>query len=114
MPSSGKSNDVREAESIRCEGEIFRLLPQHPLFGVDRKAAEMGRRSIRSGSFFAAGLSRMDHEVPPFFRHIWSKREDVRPSEGKKRLPPEILCADSPIFTSGADVPSHLSHMRGA
>ena len=68
MPGGGKSNDVRERESVRLRFQ-----------------------AVASG----AGLSRVNHDVLSL-RHMWSKREDVKPSEDKERLRLKILFSGSP------------------
>jgi type I restriction enzyme M protein len=106
---NGGGNNVRFGDSFiedQFETESFDYLLSNPPFGVDWKKqqkqiqTEHDKRGFDGR--FGAGLPRVNDGAFLFLQHMWSKREDVKPSEHKHGSRLAIVFSGSPMFTGGA------------
>ncbi len=86
--------------------ETFDYFLSNPPFGVDwkKQQKEIQREHEKSGfdGRFGAGLPRVNDGALLFLQHMWSKRDDVKPSERKQGSRLAIVFSGSPMFTGGA------------
>lgn len=86
--------------------ETFDYFLSNPPFGVDwkKQQKEIQREHEKSGfdGRFGAGLPRVNDGALLFLQHMWSKRDDVKPSEHKQGSRLAIVFSGSPMFTGGA------------
>jgi type I restriction enzyme M protein len=106
---NGGGNNVRFGDSFiedQFQTETFDYLLSNPPFGVDWKKqqkqieTEHDKRGLDGR--FGAGLPRVNDGAFLFLQHMWSKREDVKPSEHKHGSRLAIVFSGSPMFTGGA------------
>lgn len=106
---NGGGNNVRFGDSFiedQFQTETFDYLLSNPPFGVDWKKqqkqiqTEHDKRGFDGR--FGAGLPRVNDGALLFLQHMWSKREDVKPSEHKHGSRLAIVFSGSPMFTGGA------------
>jgi type I restriction enzyme M protein len=86
--------------------ESFDYFLSNPPFGVDwkKQQKEIQREHEKRGfdGRFGAGLPRVNDGALLFLQHMWSKREDVKPSEHKQGSRMAVVFSGSPMFTGGA------------
>lgn len=86
--------------------KTFDYFLSNPPFGVDwkKQQKEIVREHEKLGfaGRFGAGLPRVNDGALLFLQHMWSKREDVEPSEHKYGSRLAIVFSGSPMFTGGA------------
>ena len=86
--------------------KTFDYFLSNPPFGVDwkKQQKEIVREHEKLGfaGRFGAGLPRVNDGALLFLQHMWSKREDVKPSEHKYGSRLAIVFSGSPMFTGGA------------
>lgn len=86
--------------------ETFDYFLSNPPFGVDwkKQQKEIVKEHEKRGfdGRFGAGLPRVNDGALLFLQHMWSKREDVKPSEHKQGSRLAIVFSGSPMFTGGA------------
>ncbi len=84
----------------------FDYFLSNPPFGVDwkKQQKEIQKEHEKRGfdGRFGAGLPRVNDGALLFLQHMWSKREDVKPSEHKEGSRLAIVFSGSPMFTGGA------------
>jgi type I restriction enzyme M protein len=106
---NGSGTNVRFGDSFtedHFQGETFDYFLSNPPFGVDWKKQqdEIQKEHEKRGfdGRFGAGLPRVNDGALLFLQHMWSKREDVKPSEHKPGSRLAIVFSGSPMFTGGA------------
>jgi type I restriction enzyme M protein len=106
---NGGGNNVRFGDIFtddQFQNETFDYFLSNPPFGVDwkKQKATIEREHDRRGfdGRFGAGLPRVNDGSLLFLQHMWSKREDVKPSEHKEGSRLAIVFSGSPMFTGGA------------
>jgi type I restriction enzyme M protein len=106
---NGGGNNVRFGDTFledQFHGETFDYFLSNPPFGVDWKKQqnEIQKEHDKRGldGRFGAGLPRINDGALLFLQHMWSKREDVKPSEHKQGSRLAIVFSGSPMFTGGA------------
>lgn len=106
---NGGGDNVRFGDSFledQFAGETFDYFLSNPPFGVDwkKQQKEIQREHDKLGMSgrFGAGLPRVNDGALLFLQHMWSKREDVKPSEHKHGSRLAIVFSGSPMFTGGA------------
>lgn len=86
--------------------ETFDYFLSNPPFGVDwkKQQKEIQREHEKRAldGRFGAGLPRVNDGALLFLQHMWSKREDVKPTEHKEGSRLAIVFSGSPMFTGGA------------
>lgn len=86
--------------------KTFDYFLSNPPFGVDwkkqQKEVVREHENLGYAGRFGAGLPRVNDGALLFLQHMWSKREDVKPSEHKYGSRLAIVFSGSPLFTGGA------------
>ena len=106
---NGGGNNVRFGDIFTDDqfaDETFDYFLSNPPFGVDWKKQKSAIESenYRRGfdGRFGAGLPRVNDGSLLFLQHMWSKREDVKPSVHKEGSRLAIVFSGSPMFSGGA------------
>jgi type I restriction enzyme M protein len=106
---NGGGNNVRFGDIFtedQFQAETFDYFLSNPPFGVDwkKQQKEIEKEHEKRGfeGRFGAGLPRVNDGALLFLQHMWSKREDVKPSEHKEGSRLAIVFSGSPMFTGGA------------
>jgi len=106
---NGGGNNVRFGDTFiedQFQAETFDYFLSNPPFGVDwKKQQKEIQKEYEKRGFdgrFGAGLPRVNDGALLFLQHMWSKREDVKPSEHKHGSRLAIVFSGSPMFTGGA------------
>ena len=106
---NGGGNNVRYGDTFiedQFQAEAFDYFLSNPPFGVDwkKQQKEIQKEHEKRGfdGRFGAGLPRVNDGALLFLQHMWSKREDVKPSEHKQGSRLAIVFSGSPMFTGGA------------
>lgn len=106
---NGGGNNVRFGDIFledQFSSESFDYFLSNPPFGVDwkRQQKDVQKEHAKRGfdGRFGAGLPRVNDGALLFLQHMWSKREDVKPSEQKEGSRLAIVFSGSPMFTGGA------------
>ena len=109
VSQNGGTNDVRFGDIFtddRFRNETFDYFLSNPPFGVDwKKQKARIEKEYHEDGFdgrFGAGLPRVNDGALLFLQHMWSKREDLKPSEHKEGSRLAIVFSGSPMFTGGA------------
>jgi Type I restriction-modification system methyltransferase subunit len=86
--------------------KTFDYFLSNPPFGVDWKKQQKDivreHEKLGHAGRFGAGLPRVNDGALLFLQHMWSKREDVKPSQHKHGSRLAIVFSGSPMFTGGA------------
>lgn len=106
---NGGGNNVRFGDIFlddQFSSDSFDYFLSNPPFGVDwkRQQKDIKNEHAKRGfdGRFGAGLPRVNDGALLFLQHMWSKREDVKPSEQKEGSRLAIVFSGSPMFTGGA------------
>ncbi len=106
---NGGGDNVKFGDSFTDDqftSERFDYFLCNPPFGVDwkKQAREIENEHKKLGlaGRFGAGLPRVNDGALLFLQHMWSKREEVKPSEHKGGSRLAIVFSGSPMFTGGA------------
>lgn len=106
---NGGGNNVRFGDSFledQYHADKFDYFLSNPPFGVDwkkqQKEIQKEHEKRAHDGRFGAGLPRVNDGALLFLQHMWSKREQVKPSEHQHGSRLAIVFSGSPMFTGGA------------
>lgn len=106
---NGGGDNVRFGDTFledQFAAERFDYFLSNPPFGVDwkKQQKEIAREHEKRGfdGRFGAGLPRVNDGALLFLQHMWSKREEVKPTQHKEGSRLAIVFSGSPMFTGGA------------